>query len=270
MSEKPVVALVLSGGSALGFAHVGVIEELLKNNIKIDLVVGTSMGAVVGAGFASGLTIDDLKQSSQKMNLSKFIDLNFKRGGIFSGKKISKLLANIYKVKNIEDCKIKFACVSTDIKTTKQYIAQKGDIVSAVRASMNIPGVFVPIELGDKLLIDGGILNNYPDDVAKDLGADIVIGVDVLKNYKYCHTHAKSSIDAIMNAFCLCNKRVQELKPNFTDVIIEPKQYDVFQMSFKKKLILKSIASGRIAAKQKMSEIKRVIDNWTAENKWCK
>ena len=262
MKKDPKVALVLSGGAALGFAHVGVIDELVKNNIKIDLIVGTSMGAVVGGGYASGMSVNELIDASKSMRLTRLFDLNFRHGGLFSGQRIMNYFSAIFKVKKMQETKIEFACVSTNVLTNKEYVARTGDLVSAVRASMNLPGIFVPFEYNNKLLIDGGILNNFPDDVARNLGADIIIGVDVLKHYKYCNSPAKSSLDAIMNAFCLCNKRIQELKPKYADIVLEPKQDNVFQLSFKKDLIEKSIESGRVAARAKMSQIKELISNF--------
>lgn len=261
MKNQPKVALVLSGGAALGFAHVGVIEELIENNINIDLVVGTSMGAIVGAGYACGIKVDDLKQASKNMRLRKMFDINFKKGGLFSGRRLTNLLKKVYKIKLIEDMPIQFACVAVDIISGKVCVLNKGDLVTAVRASMSIPGMFLPVKYGNKLLIDGGVLNNFPDDIAKELGADIVIGVDVIKNYSYCHTHAKSMVDSVMNAFCLVNKKMEEDLPNYTDILIEPKQSKVFQMSFKKDLIMKSIEAGRVACKEKIDEIKKMIEN---------
>ncbi len=261
MKEQPKVALVLSGGAALGFAHVGVIEELIENNINIDLVVGASMGAIVGAGFASGVKIDDMKQASKNMRLTKMFDINFKKGGLFSGRRLTTLLKQIYKVKLIEDMPIEFACVAVDIVSGQVCALKKGDLVTAVRASMSIPGMFLPVKCENRLLIDGGVLNNFPDDIAKEMGADIVIGVDVIKNYSYCHTHAKSMVDSVMNAFCLVNKKMEEVLPNHTDVLIEPKQSEVFQMSFKKDLIMKSIEAGRLACREKIEEIKKIIND---------
>ena len=260
MSKKPKVALVLSGGAALGFAHLGVIDELVSNNIKIDLVVGTSMGAIVGAGYACGIEIDELEEISKNMRLIKMFDINFKRGALFSGNRLSRLLNEVYTYKNIEDMPIEYACVATDIYSGQVHVFKKGNLVKAVRSSMSIPGMFLPVKFEDKLLIDGGILNNFPDDVAREMGADIVIGVDVIKNYAYCHTNAKTMVDSVMNAFCLINKKMEEMVPCASDILIEPKQVEVFQMSFKKDLILKSIEAGRIACREKIDEIKKLIN----------
>ncbi len=259
--KKPKIALVLSGGSALGFAHVGVLEELLKADIKPDIVVGTSMGAVVGGAYAAGLTIDEMLKNVYKMNIFKFVDINFNKTGMFNGSKINKLFDNIYQDITTEQCICKLVTVTADIVTGKEIILDNGKVKDMVRASMNIPGLLVPIEKEENFLIDGGVVNNYPDDIAKNLGADIIIGVDVLRE-NYPNKKPKNLMVSLFNSLTMLQNELYKYKPSFTDVLITPSLRDMAQTDFKKEAVDYAINIGREEGKKHINKIKEIINNW--------
>jgi NTE family protein len=209
--KKPKIGLVLSGGGAKGLAHIGVLKVIDSLGIKIDYIGGTSMGAIVGGLYASGYTakqldsifktlnIDDLVQDyiprKSKLLFNKRNDdiyalsLPFKKLKLETPNALSKGFYNYnflskltYHVRNIRDFKklpIPFFCMATDIETGEEVVLNKGIFPQALVASSSIPSVFYPIEIEGKLLIDGGVTNNYPVEKLKELGAEFIIGVDV-------------------------------------------------------------------------------------------
>jgi len=259
--KKPKIALVLSGGAALGFAHLGVVEELIKAGIKPDIVVGTSMGAIVGGAYAAGLSVEEMIQYAYKMNVFKFVDVNFNKTGMFSGTKINKLLEEVFKDITADQCLCKFVAIAADIIEAKQVVLESGKVKEMVRASMNIPGLLVPIEQESNFLIDGGVLNNYPDDVAKNLGADIIIGVDVLRN-SYPNTKPKNLVVSLFNSLTMLQMELYKYKPTYTDVLIAPDLSKMAQMDFKKESIDYALEVGREEGKKQINQIKEVIRNW--------
>jgi len=161
---KQKIALVLSGGGARGIAHIGVIEELEKQGFEISSIAGTSMGALVGGVYASG-KMEAYKKwiyTLHKLDIFKLIDFSFSANGLLKGDKILRKMKSFISNKNIEDFDIDFTCVATDIVNDKEYIFESGDIFEAIRASVSIPTVFVPVKKGSSVLVDGGVINNIP------------------------------------------------------------------------------------------------------------
>ena len=264
--KKPVIGLALSGGSALGFAHIGVIEELEKNGIKAKVVTGTSMGAIIGGAYANGLSTDEMKMYARKITKSKFVDANFfKNGGMFKGKYIDKLFKDAFGEANIEDLKIKFACVACDINEGKEVVFDKGLVRTAVRASMNIPGLFAPIKHDGMALIDGGMTNNLPDNIAKKLGADIIIAVNVLEN-AYPHFKGKKISNAVIASLQLSNIHMMRNRKNYSNIELKPtinyKETVIDMLSYEKNKVEKIIEAGRAEAREMMPKILKIINNW--------
>ncbi len=179
--KKNKIGLALGTGSARGWAHIGVINALNEANIKVDYVAGVSIGAVVGAVYAAG-NIKALQDVALQLNwkqILSFVDIVFPKSGLIDGNKIADFIRKYIKAKNIEDLPLPFCAVSTDLATGKEIIIKKGDIVEAVRASISTPGIFTPVIKDNMTLIDGGIVNSVPVSVARKMGADIVIAVDL-------------------------------------------------------------------------------------------
>lgn len=256
---KKKIALVLSGGSALGFAHIGVISVLEKYNVPIDIVVGTSMGGLVGASYCSGLSVKEMTDFACKFKKINFFDVNFNVKGLFSGKgvmrKINKFLPN----KNIEDFKIKFSCVACDIINEKEIVLSKGNVRDAVRSTLSIPGLFVPHQIGDMSLVDGGIVNNLPDDVARKMGADIVISVDVLNKCKLKKS-PKNAVESLLTSINILTKISQSYKKSYSDIILTPNISNLTQMSFGKKNVMEAIRLGEEETEKHIKEILKIIE----------
>ena len=210
-SQRPKIGLVLSGGGARGMAHIGILKMIDSLQIPVDYIAGTSMGGIVGALYASGYSAAEMEQLVldvdwnemftdrpqredlpylQKKDDGKYgVELGLKGftptipGGLIEGQKIyllfSNLTASMQCVSDFSKLPIPFKCVAVDLVSGREVILDKGSLPKAMRATMAIPTVFSPVEWGDSLLIDGGVLNNFPADVVKAMGADIIIGVNV-------------------------------------------------------------------------------------------
>ena len=184
--------LALGGGSARGLAHVGVILALEAYDIPIDIIAGTSIGAVIGSLYASGATVKELEEVALSIKKSKtlfMIDPAFPRSGLISGDRIEKMLNKFaLKDKTFDDLNIPFAAVATEIENGAEVIISQGKLIDAVRASISIPGIFTPVKYQDYYLVDGGLVNPVPANVAQMMGADIIIAVNLSKMNPYIST----------------------------------------------------------------------------------
>src|SRR5512139_2646542 len=185
----PKIGLALGGGGARGLAHIGILKVLQREQIPIDVISGTSMGGIVGAMHAVGLSTEQMEAEALKRGdlgqIFKLIDLRLIGSGLLGGKRIKKLLADMLGAgTTFADLRLPFAVVSVDYTSGREVVLKDGNVVDAVRATMSVPGVFEPVELNRCNLLDGGVLNNVPVDVARELGAEKIIAVDVLPNFR--------------------------------------------------------------------------------------
>lgn len=261
--KKKKIALVLSGGSAYGFAHIGILKILLENNVLPDIIVGTSMGAIIGGLFASGISIDEMENILTNFSRSKIVDISlftmFKKG-LLQGSKVTKILEGLIGDKNIEDCPIKFACISSDLRTGEKVVFSNGNMVTAIRSSMSVPGIFSPVELDGRFLVDGGVADNLPVDVARDMGADVVIAVDVCSYYRM-QNELKSTIDIVVSASNLCVANFVLAQKDKGDVYIKIDQPNVSFDKYTVEDITASIDNGVKAAQSHLEEILSVVKN---------
>jgi NTE family protein len=209
--KRPKIGLVLSGGGAKGFAHIGVLKVLEESGIKIDYIGGTSMGAVVGGLYASGYNATQIDSIFQATNFDELLNDFIPRGsknfyekrndelyalvlpfnkfkigipealskGMYNYNLMSRLTKHVRHVRDFSQLPIPFLCIGTDIETGQEVLLNKGNLAQAMMASSAFPSLFSPVEIDGKLLVDGGVSNNYPIKQVRELGADIIIGVDV-------------------------------------------------------------------------------------------
>ena len=260
MSEKrKTLGLVLGAGGARGACHVGVIKMLEENGIHIDYITGSSMGAVVGACYASGMSVPEMEQALVKLKISDIMDVNMrpiKAGGFFSGKKSAKLISKYLKVKKIEECQIPFRCVAVDLKKGEPYVFKTGKIIDGVRASLSIPGVFQPVKKDDMLLVDGGVLCRLPIDAMEEFNPDVVVLVDALGEQSD-FVDEPNIFQILYRTFDILDWKNTKKMYNRGDVVIVPKMEG---SQFAIKTVAGAIEAGEKAAKSKINRIKKLLE----------
>lgn len=180
-APRPKIGLALGSGSARGLAHLGVIRAIEDAGIKVDFIAGTSMGALIGAIHASG-KLGEFEATFQSFDWKKtisFFDVVLPKSGLLDGAKISELARAHIHADTIETLPSPFAAVATDIVSGEEVVIRSGDVIEAVRASISVPGIFTPVRSNGHILVDGGLTNPVPVSVARAMGADIVIAVDL-------------------------------------------------------------------------------------------
>jgi len=179
---RPRIGVALGSGGARGWAHVGVLRRLQEMKVPLACVAGTSIGSIMGAAFAAN-RIDVLENLTHQLDWRRvarlLVEGSFPRTGLLTGKRIQQLLQDVIGVECIEDLHLPFAAVAANLQTGKQVVFTQGSVVHALRASIAIPGIFVPVHQEEHYLVDGGIINPVPIDVVESLGAEVVIAVDV-------------------------------------------------------------------------------------------
>lgn len=261
------LALVLGGGASKGYAHIGVLQVLEQNGIKPDLIVGTSMGAIVGGFYACGMDSQQLTEISTSLNKRAILDFSLIRTlfkySILHGKKIKKILAKYLGDTTHEQTEIPFVAVATDILQGEAVILNQGKVADSILASSSLPSVFPAVKYGDKLLNDGGLVDNVPDDVAKQLAPDyVVLSVDVIGEYSKQRESSKMKVmSGMINALTLMQTQITSFKSNCSDLRLEITQADVPQMSFKKTNTLKSIQYGVKAMQENIDKLKNLLED---------
>ncbi|MCD6311443.1 MAG: patatin-like phospholipase family protein [Elusimicrobia bacterium] len=258
--KRPKIALVLGGGAARGFAHIGVIRTLEQEKIPIDLIVGTSVGSLVGAIYADRANSFELEWEAfalEKDDIFDFSILRAKKGPV-KGDKLEKFIHKHISTKELTKLKIPFVAIAVDLNTGEEVVLDKGSIAKAIRASSSIPGIFEPLKYQKRLLIDGGALGSIAPEIARQKGADVVITVDIGKNIANYDTD--NVVTITLQAINIMSNKIDRYKQKETDILIQPDVSDVGIMDFseKKKCMLARIK----ATKSKISEIKKVISEW--------
>ena len=179
-NKKPVIALVLGSGGARGYAHIGVIEALEQHGIQPDFIVGTSAGSIVGSIYASGKSAVELRQIALDMKVGDVRDFKIGMKGFFDGQKVQDYVNKQVSEVPLEKMKIPMYVVATELQNGQRTVFNHGNTGQAVRASVSIPSMFIPTIIQGKEYVDGGLVSPVPVDIAKELGADIVIAVDIL------------------------------------------------------------------------------------------
>jgi NTE family protein len=174
------IGLALGSGAARGMAHIGVLKVLEKTGVRIDTIAGTSVGAFIGALYAAGVPASQMEEVARNVDwrqLARLLDPTLPTSGLIDGRKVARFMAELLPIHTFEELKIPLAVVATDVETGEMVIIKKGNLLLALQAAIAFPGIFTPVRFGDRFLVDGGLCNPVPVDVARELGADIVIGV---------------------------------------------------------------------------------------------
>jgi NTE family protein len=235
-APKPIVvppariAIALGSGAARGFAHVGVLKMLDAQGIHPDIVVGTSAGSVVGALYAAGLGPFDIQKRALALDEGAVRDLVLPNRGFLKGEKLQNYINEAVGNRPIEKLDRLLAIVATDLQTGEPVVFRRGNTGQAVRASSSVPGVFQPVSIGGRDHVDGGVSSPVPVRVARDLGADVVIAVDIGKSPQSSAT--RDTIDVLMQTFTIMGWRLSREELRLADVVITPDTRELRSASF--------------------------------------
>ncbi|MCF8381615.1 MAG: patatin-like phospholipase family protein [Bacteroidales bacterium] len=285
--SKPKIGLVLSGGGAKGLAHVGVLRVLEEAGIRPDYVGGTSMGAIVGALYAVGYSVDSIEKIAlsndwfyfltdeisrldlaieEKEDADRFfvsVPINESKiqmpTGVITGQnihnKLNTLYSPVYDLRDFNEFEIPFLSIATDIETGKEVVFREGYLPDAIRASMSIPTIFNPIEIDGKLLVDGGLVNNFPVIRVKEMGADFIIGVDVgFQHYK--KEELNSIVKVLEQSVFFYGEQLNSLNKKECDILIKPELGNLSISSFGAADSL--IKLGESAARKELFELQKL------------
>lgn len=218
--NRPIVALVLGSGGARGYAHIGVIQVLEKQGIYPDLIVGTSAGSIVGSIYASGKTAEELRDIALSMKANDVRDIKLDMKGFFDGQKVENYVNQQVNNTPLESLKIPMYVVATELKEGKKVVFNYGNTGQAVRASVSIPSMFIPTRIGTDEYVDGGLVSPVPVGVARDLGADIIIAVDILA--QPMHTETTNVWGMFNQNINIIQSRLAEAELKHADIVIQP------------------------------------------------
>ena len=257
------LGLALGSGGSRGVAHVGFLHALEEDGITPDYITGCSMGAVVGGCYASGMHVSEMRKLILKLKKRDVIDVSpsISQMSLLRGKKMYDLLVQHVKIKNIEDFPIPFKCVATEVKSGTLHVFDKGEAALAISASSSIPAVFRPVKYENMLFVDGGCLCRVPVKEVKEMGADVVVAVDVLKNCAEPVEKLGNILDMVLRVFdVMDNNNTVNLKERYGDLCdlwLEPEMKGMSQYVIKD--LDRAYEEGYALGKANIQKIKELL-----------
>ena len=253
--RPPRIGLALGGGAARGFAHIGVIQVLEENGIRADLVVGTSAGSLVAALYASGKNGAALNELADGMDETAFTDWSFPGRGLLRGEALARYVRDNTGGRMIEQMKLPLGIVATDLGNGQPILFQIGDAGMAVRASSAVPAVFQPVRIGAREYVDGGLVSPVPVRFARQMGAEVVIAVDISAAPEGNATG--DPMRMLLQTFAIMGRSINNFELREADVVMRPKLNGVGSADFAARK--HSILAGREAALMQLAELKARI-----------
>ena len=254
-SAQPKIGLALGGGAARGFAHIGVIKALEAQGIVPDIVVGTSAGSVVAALYAGGIDGFELQKLAFGLDDTAVSDWTLPDRGVIRGEALQNFVNNALGNRPIEKLPRLLGVVATDLHTGEMIVFRRGNVGMAVRASSSVPGVFQPVRIGNREYVDGGLVSPVPVKVARDLGAEVVIAVDI--SSKPRNANVSGTIDVLLQTFTIMGARMAQWELSQADVVIRPDVGNISGTDFQAKHL--AILEGEKAVAAKLLEIRAAI-----------
>ena len=271
--KPPKTGLALGSGAARGLAHIGVLKALRDASTPVDMVAGTSIGAMVGACFAKEgeiTAVEELALNTGWRELARLLDprLGSLRKGLIHGRRIQELLYSLIGDVEFKDLKIPFAAVATDLNTGREVVIRKGSVVEAVRASISMPGIFVPVTLEDRCLVDGGLTNPVPADILHDMGAGFIVAVNVLvepQESKHAASLSKEGgvaglpniFNALIQSIYIMEYEITKARTLKADVVITPDVSHIGAFEFHRGE--EAILAGYEAARKALPKLHRLV-----------
>lgn len=254
---KPKIGLALGSGGLRGLAHVGVLKALERENIKIDCIAGCSIGSLIGALYCAGHSPDTIIKLAKHLKPRYWLDFVIPKLGIISGDKVLDTINLLTQQRSFDELNIPLAIVATEINHGREIVFTEGNVAQAVRASTSVPGVFVPYRIDDMLLVDGAVLNPTPIDIAREIGAEIVIAVDLAHAGVVCNI--TNVFDVIIQSIDIMERELLKRRRKNCDILIQPEIAHISPSSFE--AIEECVRLGEEAAQKVMPEIKQAVFN---------
>lgn len=256
-SPVPTIGVALGGGFARGIAHIGVLRVLEQEKISVSFVAGTSVGALIGACYCSGLSLEEMQDVAHNTRFTSFARWTLSRVGFASSDRMVKFLSRTLKCKTFEDMRIPLGVTATDFNTGEGVVFQSGSIVDPVRASCAYPGMFLPIEIGGRYLVDGMLSHPVPTRPVRQMGADRVLAVQ-LKGTWASGGAPRHFFDVIGQSFAIAQDAMSCLWREAADLVIEPDVAGFAYDDFKRADEL--IHAGEVAMRKALPEVRKWLE----------
>ena len=258
--KKRKRVLALGGGSARGLSSIGVLKVLERHygcgNLPFDMIVGTSIGSLIGAAYCTGCRLQDLEERARHFTWPSLVDFGLHSTGLIKGDKLENIIIDILGgSKGFEDLKMPFALTTTDLQTGEELIHTSGDMVKLIRASCSWPGIFTAVEMDGQLLADGGVRNSIPTKAACKMGATFVVAVD--PGFAVSRQKIDNPLKAIIQSIQIMGEELNIYQSRRANVVIRPVLHDVDQFGFERTPYV--ISQGELAAEKAMHTLKRKL-----------
>lgn len=252
---RPTIGLALGSGGLRGLAHIGVLTVLEREGLPVNFIAGCSIGSLVGSLYAAGLDSETLLKLAKSLKRRHWIDFVIPRIGLVAGSRTLETLRLLTQRKRFDELAVDLAVVATDLTTGEEVIFREGEVAEAVRASISVPGVFAPYSYGGRLLVDGAVVNPTPMDVARRMGADIVIAVDLVPDG---NTAAITNIfDVIIQSIDIVEKQLFKQREHYCDLLVRPDVGHISPSSFTS--IDECVGLGIKAMEESLPELNRLL-----------
>ncbi len=266
------LGLALGGGAARSMIHIGALQVLVAEGIRVSAIAGTSAGSIIGAAFAAGAHAEDLEKEAAALTWRSLARPAFSRRGLFALERLEALIRKIVPVARFEDLSIPLKVVATDLNTGERVVIDEGELVSALLASCAIPGVFLPVERGGRLLVDGGVSCNVPADLPRDMGAEVVLAVDATKGVLRLGGPL-NLLQVISQSVYLMSRQVTSQYVAGAELVVAPQLAGVSWQDLGQASEI--IETGRREMRRSMPELERLLrPPWWRRwrrwlNRWC-
>lgn len=252
---RPKVGLALGSGGARGLAHIGVLKVMQREGIPVDVIAGSSMGSLVGSLYAAGLDLDMVEGLAVHLKRKHWLDLTVPRRGFVTGEKVKEMIRLLTRGRSLEELPIPMGVVATDLNRGERVVFQTGPLDLAVRASISIPGIFEPVRWQGRTLVDGGVMDRVPVSVVKEMGAEVILAVDVVP--RTTSVRIENIFDVIAQTLSVMEREILNQRLLEADVLIHPDLTDISPTAFTR--VEECICLGEEAALLQVDRIKGLI-----------
>lgn len=251
------VGLALGGGFARGMAHVGVLQALKQHAVPVDIVAGTSAGSLVGAMFCAGLDPVQMEQYVDRINWRSLVRLRLRRDGLLDAEGLERWILTMVGDLTFAELQMPFTVTATDLQSGTEVLLREGRVAQAVRASCAFPGIFLPVKLGEQTLVDGGLINPVPTRICRQMGADLVIGVELGRSAGERTAAPRNLIHIVLGALSLVQRPLVASTLAESDVVIQPElgSFSIWELERAREMI----AEGRRATEAVIPQIQALI-----------